>query len=124
MPSVSATSASQHEAMEGFEGHYGEVDGYTIGFEQYTEDADLAAMFAGLPDDRCQCPHWGYVLRGKIGFRSAAGEETFVAGDAYYVGPGHTPILYAGGAVVEFSPSDELAQTMQVVMRNMAAAAG
>jgi hypothetical protein len=124
MPSVSTTSASQHEAMEGFEGHYGEVDGYTIGFEQYTEDADLAAMFAGLPDDRCQCPHWGYVLRGKIGFRSAAGEETFVAGDAYYVGPGHTPILHAGGAVVEFSPSDELAQTMEVVMRNMAAAAG
>lgn len=124
MPSVSATSASQHEAMEGFEGHYGEVDGYTIAFEQYTEDADAAAMFVGLPDDRCQCPHWGYVLRGKVGFRSVAGEETFVAGDAYYVGPGHTPILYAGGAVVEFSPSDELAQTMQVVMRNMAAAAG
>lgn len=122
MPSVSKTSASQHEAMEGFEGHYGEVDGYTIGFEAYTADADLAEFFVGLPDNRCQASHWGYVLRGKLGFRSAAGEETFVAGDAYYVGPGHTPILYAGTEVVEFSPSDELAATMEVVTRNMAAA--
>lgn len=122
MPSVSKASATDHQEMEGFEGHYGEVDGFTLGFEEYESDWDAAEMFVGLPDDRCQCPHWGYVLRGKVGFRTAAGEETFVAGDAYYVGPGHTPILYAGTAVVEFSPTDELARTMEVVTRNMAAA--
>ena len=37
-----------------------------VGFETYTADADLAPLFEGLPDDRCQCPHWGYVLRGKL----------------------------------------------------------
>jgi hypothetical protein len=46
-------------------------------------------------------------------------EELFEAGDAYYVGPGHTPILYAGTEVVEFSPSDKLGQTMEVVTKNM-----
>ena len=63
--------------------------------------------------------HMGYVIRGKVGFRSAAGEEMFEAGDAYYVGPGHTPILYAGTQVVEFSPTKELGETMEVVTKNM-----
>ena len=48
-------------------------------------------------------------------------EETYEAGDAYYVPPGHTPVVYDGNELVEFSPTDELAKTMEVVMRNMAA---
>ena len=35
------------------------------------------------------------------------------------MGPGHTPILYAGTEVVEFSPTDEHGRTMEVVTRNM-----
>jgi len=61
----------------------------------------------------------GYVVRGKVAFRSADGDEVFEAGDAYYVAPGHTPVLYAGTEVVEFSPTEELAATMRVVTRNM-----
>jgi hypothetical protein len=61
----------------------------------------------------------GYVIRGKLAFRSSDGEEAFEAGDAYVVGPGHTPILYAGTEVVEFSPTEELGRTMEVVTRNM-----
>jgi hypothetical protein len=124
MPKASKQTASQTETMEGFEGHYEHFDGgYTVGFESYGADADMAPVFAGLPDDRCQCAHWGYVLKGRIGFRYADREETYDAGDAYYVPPGHTPILYAGGEVVEFSPTDELNNTMEVVVKNMEAAA-
>ena len=119
MPRVSKTSASQVEKMEGFEGHYEDLGGYMAGFETYTADADLAPLFAGLPNDRCQARHWGYVLKGKITFRFADREETYEAGDAYFAPPGHTPMLFAGTEVVEFSPTDELAQTMEVVMRNM-----
>jgi len=90
-----------------------------VAFETYTEDADLTPFFKGLPDDQCQCEHMGYVIRGKVGFRSGAGDELFEAGDAYYVGPGHTPILYAGTEVVEFSPTKELGETMEVVTKNM-----
>ena len=61
----------------------------------------------------------GYVIRGKVGFRSGGNEELFEAGDAYYVGPGHTPILYAGTEVVEVSPREELGRTMELVMKNM-----
>jgi hypothetical protein len=120
MPKASKQSASEAEAMEGFEGHYEHFDGgYTVGFESYGMDADLAPMFRGLPDDQCQCAHWGYVVKGKIGFRYGDREETYEAGDAYFAPPGHTPILYSGGEVVEFSPTKELGETMEVVTKNM-----
>ena len=123
MPGASKSSASETEVLEGFEGHYEHMaGGYTVGFEAYSADADLAPVFRGLPDDRCQCEHWGYVLKGKVAFRYEDREETFNAGDAYYAPPGHTPILYAGTEVVEFSPTDELAHTFEVVAGNMEAA--
>ena len=62
------------------------------------------------------------MIRGKVAFKTADGEETFEAGDAYYVGPGHTPVIYAGTDVVEFSPTNELQQTIEVVTKNMQAA--
>ena len=57
-----------------------------------------------------------------ITFRFADGEETYVAGDAYYVPPGHTPLHYAGAEVVEFSPTDELGEMIGVVMKNVQSA--
>jgi hypothetical protein len=123
MPVASKERASESVELEGYEGHFERLEGgYTVGFETYTADADLTPLFRGLPDDRCQCAHWGYVVRGKLTFKSADGEETFETGDAYYVGPGHTPVLYAGTEVVEFSPTDELERTMAVVTKNMEAA--
>ena len=78
-------------------------------------------LFAGLPEDRCQSPHWGYVMAGKVTFRYADRDEVYEAGDAYYAPPGHLPLLTAGTAVVEFSPTAELEATMAVVQGNMAA---
>lgn len=121
MPKTSKTTASDSMEMDGYEGHFENFEGgYTVGFETYTADADLTPLFAGLPDDRCQCAHWGYVIKGKVTYKTAKGDETFVTGDAYYVGPGHTPMLYAGTEVVEFSPTVELQNTMEVVEKNMA----
>lgn len=120
MPKASRATASESVELDGYEGHFENFDGgFTVGFETYTADADLGPMFAGLPDDRCQASHWGYVIEGRLTFRTADGEETYEAGDAYYVGPGHTPVLYAGTQVVEFSPTEELNETMAVVQRNM-----
>ena len=122
MSKASKSSASETVEVEGYEGHLEIMaDGYTVAFEKYTADTDLTPFFKGLPDDRCQCAHWGYVLRGKLTFKTGNSEETFEAGDAYYVGPGHTPVLYAGTEVVEFSPTTELEHTMAVVSKNMEA---
>ncbi|HSQ38078.1 MAG TPA: cupin domain-containing protein [Acidimicrobiia bacterium] len=122
MPVISKETASQTESMEGFKTHYKDVGGYTIAFETYTRDADLAPLFKGLPGDRCQAPHWGVVLKGKLIYRYADGEDVITAGQAYYARPGHLPLLFAGTEVVEFSPTAELAATMGVVMDNLAAA--
>ena len=88
MPKASKETASEHETLEGYEGHFEHFEGgWTVGFETYTQDADLSPLFKGLPDDECQCEHMGYVIKGKLAFRSGDTEEVFEGGDAYYVGP-------------------------------------
>jgi hypothetical protein len=122
MPKTSKATASQVESVEGIlESRSEDLDGYTTSFESYMADMDVAPFFKGLPDDRCQCPHWGYVIKGKITFRFADRDETYEAGDAYYAPPGHTPVLSAGCEMLEFSPTDEATKTMEVVMKNIAA---
>lgn len=120
MPKVSRETASETVAADGLDVRLEHLEGgYSVCFESHTADADLASLFRGLPDDLCQLPRWGYVLRGKVGFRFSDREETYEAGDAYYVPPGHTPVHYAGAEIVEFSPTDVLGQTIPVVMANL-----
>ncbi len=120
MPSVSRETASQAVSLEGNEIRTEHLDGgYSVCFESHTADADVAAWFRGLPDDRGPVPRWGYVLAGMITFRFPDREETYVAGDAYYVPPGHTPVHYAGAEIVEFSPTEPLMETIGVVMGNV-----
>src|SRR5947208_2106331 len=107
MPKASKQTASTVQDMGVMEGRYEELGGYTVGFETFREDADATPMFKGLPDDRCQSPHWGYVARGRVTFRFAEGDEVYEAGDAYYAPPGHIPVIEAGTEIVEFSPTGE-----------------
>jgi hypothetical protein len=122
MPKVSRESATQVQHVEGIvDDRSEELGGYTAGFTTFLGDVDPAPLFRGLPDDRCQCPHWGYVFKGKITFRFADHEETYEAGDAYYAPAGHVPMLSEGCELVEFSATEELAKTMEVIQRNMQA---
>ena len=123
MPKASRTTASESIELEGYEGHIENFEGgYTVAFETYTADADLSPFFDGLPDNQCQAAHWGYVIRGQVTFKFGDREETYETGDAYYAPPGHTPVLYAGTEIVEFSPTKELEKTFEVVSKNMEAA--
>ena len=115
-----ADSAVQVDEPE-IEGRYAELGDYTVAFETHKQDMDPGALFAGLPDDRCQCPHWGVVISGKIVFRYADHDETYVAGDAYYGAPGHLPVLFADTELIEFSPTAALNETMQVIDANLTA---
>ena len=121
MPSASKETASRVEDMGVMEGRYEELGGYTVGFETFREDADATPIFHGLPDDRCQSAHWGYVISGRIVFKFADRDEIYAAGTAYYAPPGHIPVIDAGTEVVEFSPTGEYEKTMEVVAQNLAA---
>ena len=92
----------------------------TVEVGKFKKAIDPSPMFKGLPGDRCQCPHWGYVIKGKIRCKFADREEVYKAGDVYYMPPGHIPVIEAA-EWVEFSPTDLLNKTMEVVGRNMAA---
>lgn len=97
---------------------HAEWGGQTVEFATFKQAIDPGPLYKGLPDNSCQCPHWGYVIKGRMRYRYKDHEEVFNAGDAYYAAPGHTPVFEAGLEYVEFSPTDELMKTMKVVERN------
>lgn len=120
MPKVSKQTTEAQDIGVG-EVHEAAVDGYTITFMSLREDADLAPMLRGLPGDRCTCPHWGYVIAGRVTFTFADHAEEFGAGDGFYVAPGHGPAIAAGTEYVMISPEDEMAPVTEVLERNLAA---
>jgi len=62
----------------------------TVSRNQVAKGADFGPLLEGLPNDHCQCPHWGYVVKGKIRLTYEDGsEEVTEAGQFYYWPPGH-----------------------------------
>ena len=119
MSKVSCQSAPEVVDMGVAEDRTAHVDGYTINFTSIREDADLAPLLVGLPDDRCQCPHWGYLFSGQMTVRYEDREETIEPGEAFFIPPGHAPAALAGTEFVMFSPKDELAVTEAAMQRNI-----
>jgi hypothetical protein len=78
--------------------------------------------FKGLPDDRCQCPHWGYLTKGsfRVSYRDGP-DEVVRAGDVYHLRPGHFVQTLEPVELIEFSPVHQHDETMAVVTANMAA---
>jgi hypothetical protein len=121
MPKVSRESA-QVEDHGPVEDRHDDIDGYTVNFVSFRQDIDATPLLKGLPDDRCQCPHWGYVIKGRLTFRFGDREEVFEAGDAFYAPPGHVPVQHEPGSeMVQFSPAEALKATEAVMMKNMQA---
>lgn len=75
--------------------------------------ADMRPLFVGLPGDRCDSAHWGYVISGSIVVRYADGtEETTSAGELYYWPGGHVAWTDTGVVFVEFSPAADIAPVL------------
>ena len=89
----------------------------------FDQDIDATPLLKGLPDDACSCPHWGYVLRGRVTFRFPRRDdvEVFEAGDAFYLPAGHIPSVDAGTEYVQFSPTEELKHVSEAMQQNMEA---
>lgn len=122
MPKVSKQSA-KHSTDHGLVvDRADELDGYTVNFVEFREDIDATPLLKGLPDDRCQCPHWGYVVKGRVTMRYADRDEIYAAGEAFYAPPGHVPVKHEPGTeLVQFSPASELLKTEAAMKRNMQA---
>ena len=96
-----------------------ELDGYTVNFVTITKSHDLGPMLAALPGGNCSCPHWGYVVKGRMIVRYPDSEETIEAGDAFYMPPGHAPEAEEGTEIIQFSPTDKLAETEAAIAKAM-----
>lgn len=85
---------------------------------------DATPLLQGLPGDRCPCPHWGYVRTGRVRVTFADHDETFAAGDLYYMPSGHTLVVEEDVELVEFSPPDQYDEVLDAMRRNVAGTAG
>jgi hypothetical protein len=121
MPGFSKDTAANHEDHGPVQDAWEEHDGYTLEFVTFNEARDAAPMLKGLPGDHCGCPHWGYVISGRITYRFADHEEVHRAGDVFYLPPGHVPAFEAGTEFVQISPSEELNAVSEAIARNRAA---
>jgi hypothetical protein len=87
--------------VRGFDGISGECFTLAAG-------VDTTPLFQGLEGDLCQCPHWGFVLRGRLTTTDANGvQETVTANDLFYWPPGHNVRVEADAEIVMFSPQRE-----------------
>ena len=90
---------------------FGDVRGYDeISGEYFTLSAgvDTTPLFQGLDGNVCHCPHWGFVLRGRITTTDAQGaQETVNAHDLFYWPPGHNVKVEADAEIIMFSPQKE-----------------
>jgi len=86
-----------------------EWDKMAVAYVKLTAGADATPLLEGLPNDKCQCPHWGYILDGAIHVRYSDGkEEVCHAGEMFYWPAGHTVWVEEDTSFVEFSPKSEL----------------
>jgi mannose-6-phosphate isomerase-like protein (cupin superfamily) len=99
---------------------FSELDDYTVNFVEITETHSLAPMLAALPGGHCQCPHWGYVFRGRMIVHYESHDDVVEQGQAFYMPPGHVPEADAGTEFVMFSPTDQLQATEEAIAKAMA----
>ena len=121
MPALSKATAPDVQDFGMGLDQKGDLAGYTAEFVTIRQGHSLAMMLKGLPGDSCQCPHWGYVMAGQLTVSYADREETYQAGDAYYMPPGHVPAAATGTEFLQFSPTAELAVTLAAMQANAAA---
>lgn len=90
---------------------FGDVSGFDgISGEYFTLSAgvDTTPLFQGLEGNLCQCPHWGFVLRGRITTTDSNGEqETVNANDLFFWPAGHNVRVDEDAEIIMFSPQRE-----------------
>lgn len=90
-----------------------------IGVVSVPAGTDFTPLLSGLLDDRCQGPHWGYVLKGRLRVEYASSEETVSTGDFIYLPPGHTAVAEEDTEFLEVAPVHLHQQFVDNALRNI-----
>ncbi len=92
-------------------------------YHELPQGTDFTPLLKGLTNDRCHCPHYGYIIEGKIkAIYDDGTEELLEPGDIFYLPPGHTAIVEESAKYIDFSPTKEHTEVLShvaEVMSNM-----
>jgi hypothetical protein len=100
-----------------------EWDDMAVAYVELAAGADATPLLEGLHEDKCQCPHWGYMLKGAIHVRYGNGEvEVCRAGEMFHWPAGHTVWVEEDTSFVEFSPRKELKELYDHIGKKLASA--
>ena len=87
--------------------------GLSVGYVCLPAGADLRPATRGLPGDLCPCPHWGYMIKGRVRMHTVDGHQDFAAGEAFYWAPGHAPEALEDSEYVDFSPTEAFQRVIE-----------
>jgi hypothetical protein len=93
----------------------------TVCFVRLRAGINLAPALKGLPGDLCPCPHWGYLLKGRVRMHTTNGPRDFEAGRPFYWAPGHAPEALEDSEYVDFSPTEPFRHVIDHITRGAAA---
>lgn len=97
------------------------LGGMSIGYMEVPAPADFTPFFAGLPENMCSSPHWGYVIDGALRVRYPGGkEETVTAGEVFYWPAPHTGIVDKNVKFIDISPDGKFIPVMDHLAKKMA----
>lgn len=96
------------------------LGGMYVGYVEVPAGTDFTPFFAGLPQNSCPSPHWGYLFEGAIRLKYPDGKEEVVnAGEVFYWPAPHTAIVEKNTKLIDFSPEAEFSQLMDHIAANM-----
>ena len=83
--------------------------GMAVDINNAPAGTDFSPLLEGLENDKCQVPHWGYVVKGSVRIiYEDDSEEIFAEGEAFFMKPGHTAVVLEDLQLVSFSPEKEM----------------
>jgi hypothetical protein len=91
------------------------IGGQTMAWVVLPKGTDFGPALKGLPGDMCQCPHWGYMIKGKLLMHTPDGDKTYEAGEAFYWAAGHSPVAVEDCEYIDISPTDQLEEVIKHV---------
>jgi hypothetical protein len=96
--------------------------GMRVGVVTVPAGTDFGPLLAGLPRDRCQSAHWGYVIHGRLRVAFEDDVEILQTGDFFHLTAGHTGVAEEDTEFVEVSPPEPHQQFIAAARRNLGGA--
>lgn len=103
---------------------FGDPSGFSsLGAEYFSLGAgtDIGPLLAGLTDDACPSPHWGFMISGQVVVAYTDGtEETCSSQDLFHWPAGHSVRVVDDAEVILFSPQVEHGAAMDHMLAKLA----